>query len=93
MLTEAMRITDLIFTRVSVSGETILHTAAERTAPDDLVSTIHALLLAKPLICYLCPGAMLIKPKNCFLQPSPDRVDSSLSTRSTQTKVGSYEVR
>jgi len=80
LLAEARRITDLIFARVSISGETIQRNAPERTAPEDLVSNIHALLQAKPLVCYLCGGVMQIKPKNRLLQPSPDRVDSSLGS-------------
>lgn len=80
LLAETRRITDLIFARVSVSGETVQRNAPERTAPEDLVSNIHALLQAKPLVCYLCGGVMQIKPKNRLFQPSPDRVDSSLAS-------------
>jgi hypothetical protein len=80
LLAEARRITNLIFARVSISGETVQHTAPERTAPEDLVSNIHTLLQANPLVCYLCGGTMQIKPKNRLLQPSPDRIDSSLGS-------------
>jgi hypothetical protein len=80
LLAEARRITDLIFARVSISGEPIQRTAPERSAPEDLESNIHALLQAKPLLCYLCGGTMKIKPKNRLLQPSPDRVDSNLGS-------------
>jgi hypothetical protein len=80
LLAEARRITDLIFARVSVSGETIQRNAPERSAPEDLVSNIHTLLQAKPLTCYLCSGLMQIKPKNRLLQPSPDRIDSSIGS-------------
>ena len=78
LLAEARRIANLIFARVSISGETVQRTAPERTAPEDLVPNIHALLQAKPLFCYLCGGVMQIKPKNRLLQPSPDRVDSNI---------------
>lgn len=78
LLAEARRIANLIFARVAISGETVQRTAPERTAPEDLVPNIHALLQAKPLICYLCGGTMQIKPKNRLLQPSPDRVDSNI---------------
>jgi hypothetical protein len=78
LLAEARRIASLIFARVAISGETVQHTAPERTAPDDLVPNIHTLLQANPLVCYLCGGVMQIKPKNRLLQPSPDRVDSSI---------------
>ena len=78
LLAEARRIANLIFARISISGETVQHTAPERTAPDDLVPNVHALLQAKPLVCYLCGGIMQVKPKNRLLQPSPDRVDSSI---------------
>jgi len=78
LLAEARRIANLIFARVAISGETIQRTAPERTAPEDLVPNIHTLLQAKPLVCYLCGGVMQIKPKNRLLQPSPDRIDSSL---------------
>lgn len=80
LLAEARRITNLIFARVSISGEPVQHTAPERTAPEDLVSNIHALLQANPLVCYLCGGNMQMKPKNRLLQPSPDRIDSSLGS-------------
>jgi hypothetical protein len=78
LLAESRRIANLIFARVSISGETMQHTAPERTAPEDLVPNIHALLQARPLVCYLCGSVMQIKPKNRLLQPSPDRVDSSI---------------
>ena len=78
LLAEARRIANLIFARVSISGENVQRTAPERTAPEDLVPNIHALLQARPLVCYLCGGVMQIKPKNRLLQPSPDRVDSSI---------------
>lgn len=78
LLAEARRIANLIFARVSISGETVQHTAPERTAPEDLVPNIHALLHVNPLVCYLCGRMMQIKPKNRLLQPSPDRVDSSI---------------
>jgi hypothetical protein len=78
LLAEARRIANLIFARVSISGETVQRTAPERTAPEDLVPNIHALLQALPLVCYLCGGVMQIRPKNRLLQPSPDRVDSSI---------------
>jgi hypothetical protein len=78
LLAEARRIANLIFARVSISGETMRRTAPERTAPDDLVPNVHELLQAKPLVCYLCGSIMEIKPKNRLLQPSPDRVDSSI---------------
>ena len=78
LLAEARRIGNLIFARVSVSGETVQRTAPERTAPEDLVPNIHALLQVCPLVCYLCGGVMQIRPKNRLLQPSPDRVDSSI---------------
>ncbi|MDQ2832155.1 MAG: hypothetical protein M3Y50_00095 [Acidobacteriota bacterium] len=80
LLAEARRITNLIFARVSVSGETTQHTAPERTAPENLVSNISALLQANPLVCYLCGGTMEVRPKNRLLQPSPDRIDSSLGS-------------
>jgi hypothetical protein len=78
LLAEARRIANLIFARVCISGETVQRTAPERTAPEDLATNIHALLQARPLVCYLCGGVMLIKPKNRLLQPSPDRMDSSI---------------
>jgi hypothetical protein len=78
MLNEARRIANLIFARVAVSGTTLEHTAPERTAPDNLVINIRELLRARPLVCYLCGGLMRIKPRNRLLQPSPDRIDSSI---------------
>lgn len=78
LLAEARRIANLIFARVSISGETVQHTAPERTAPEDLVPNIHALLQVKPLVCYLCGGGMQVKPDNRLLQPSPDRMDSNI---------------
>ncbi|WP_089408967.1 hypothetical protein [Granulicella rosea] len=78
LLSEARRIASLIFARVSISGETVSRTAPERTAPDDLVPNIHHLLQADPLLCYLCGGAMQIRPTNRLFQPSPDRIDSAL---------------
>jgi hypothetical protein len=71
---------NLIFARVSISGETVQHTAPERPALEDLVSNIHALLRANPLVCYLCGGTMQIKPENRLFQPSPDRIDNSLGS-------------
>jgi hypothetical protein len=78
LLSEARRIANLIFARVSISGETVSRTAPERSAPDDLVPNIHHLLQADPLVCYLCGGIMQIRPANRLLQPSPDRIDSTL---------------
>jgi hypothetical protein len=78
MFNEAKRIANLIFARVAVSGTTLEHTAPERTAPDNLVINVRELLRARPLVCYLCGGPMQIKPRNRLLQPSPDRIDSSI---------------
>ncbi len=78
MLNESKRIANLIFARVAVSGTTLERTAPERTAPDNLVINVRELLKAKPLVCYLCGGIMHIKPRNRLLQPSPDRIDSSI---------------
>jgi len=77
-LIEAERIANLIWARVTISGEQIQRTAAERTAPADLIANIHLLLQASPLVCYLCRGVMQIKPANRLFQPSPDRIDSSI---------------
>lgn len=78
LFAEAQRIANLIWDRVAISGEQVQRTAPERSAPADLVSNIHKLLQASPLVCYLCRGVMQIKPANRLFQPSPDRIDSSL---------------
>lgn len=78
LFNEARRIANLIFARVSISGEMVQRMAPERTAPEDLISIIYALLQARPLVCYLCGGIMQVKPTNRLFQPSPDRVDSSV---------------
>jgi hypothetical protein len=78
LLDDAKRIANLIFARVAVSGTTMERIAPERTAPDDLVINVRDLLRAKPLLCYLCGGLMQIRPQNRLLQPSPDRIDSTI---------------
>jgi hypothetical protein len=77
---EAVRIADLIFNRVTASGTVQQHTAPIRTAPSDLVLRVAEMLKETPLVCGLCGGLMLIRPANRLLQPSPDRVDSSVGS-------------
>jgi len=84
MFNEAKRIANLIFARVAVSGTTLEHSAPQRTAPDNLVINVRELLKAKPLVCYLCGGLMHVKPRNRLLQPSPDRIDSSIADYGVQ---------
>lgn len=78
LLEEARRIASLIFARVTISGSTVERVAPERTAPNDLVFVIRDLLRVEPLLCYLCGGPMQVRPKNRLLQPSPDRIDSTI---------------
>jgi hypothetical protein len=78
LLDEARRIASLIFARVAISGTTVERTAPERSAPDDLVSNVRDLLRDDPFICYLCGGLMQMRAQNRLLQPSPDRIDSTI---------------
>ena len=74
----ATRLADLVENRVNASGTTVQKTAPMRSAPVGLKLIIAELLRATPLTCALCGGLMELKPANRLLQPSPDRVDSTL---------------
>lgn len=78
LLNEAKRIANRLYARVVISGTTVKHTAPNRTAPENVVINVRELLRVKPLVCYLCGGLMQIKAQNRLLQPSPDRIDSSI---------------
>ncbi len=75
---EALRLAQLVYNRVGLSGETITHRAPERSAPFDLQLQIFRLLMAKPLTCALCGGEMQIAPQNKLLKISGDRRNSSI---------------
>ena len=76
---EAVRIADLIFSRVNASGSIETRTAPQRTAPSpsNLLLKVADKLQEQPLCCALCGGRMLLQPENRLLQPSPDRIDSA----------------
>ena len=74
---EALRLANLVFNRVLMSGQVIHHRAPERSAPTSLQLQILALLLRKPLDCGLCGGPMSVPPVNKLFKISGDRKDSA----------------
>lgn len=75
---EAIRLADLVFNRVNLSGQLVQHRAPERSAPTDLQLQILNLLMRNPLICSLCGGQMQVPATNKLLKISGDRKDSGL---------------
>lgn len=73
---EAIRLAQLVFNRVSISGQVVQHRAPTRSAPTDLQVQILERLLAKPLLCSLCSTRMQPAAVNKLLQISVDRNDS-----------------
>jgi hypothetical protein len=78
---EAVRIADLVNSRVTASGTIFQGKRPSRSAPINFILQVAELLKATPLTCALCGGLMYLRPTNKLLQPSPDRIDS---------KVGDY---
>jgi hypothetical protein len=73
---EALRIANLVFNRVKISGQVVTRNAPERNAPTDFFFQVAELLRAIPLLCGLCGGEMSINAANSLLKVSPDRIDS-----------------
>lgn len=73
---EALRIAELVVSRVTVSGAIFQGKRPNRSAPTDFLLQVAELLKASPLTCALCGGLMYLKPVNKLLKPSPDRIDS-----------------
>jgi hypothetical protein len=59
---EAKRIADLVFGRVTASGSIFLGKKPRKTAPLDFLLQVAELLKATPLTCALCGGLMHLKP-------------------------------
>ena len=73
---EALRLANLVWSRVELSGQVVKLTAPIRSAPTNLLLQIANLLNQTPLTCALCGGLMELRPQNKLLQPSGDRADS-----------------
>ena len=75
----AIQLARLIEARVVASSASLTRTASLRTAPCNLTEMLADLLRVDPLTCGLCGSCMEIRPGNHLLQPSADRIDSSIA--------------
>jgi len=76
------RIAELVQNRIDASGSLKTTVSPQRNGlpKSDLVLLIAEKLQAKPLLCELCGGILSLEPENKLLQPSPDRIDSKLTS-------------
>ena len=71
LLAEARRIANLIFARVSISGETVQHTAPERTAPDAWSPTFMPSCRPSHWLAICVEGSCTLSQRTGFCSPRP----------------------